>query len=174
MIEKMKKMSKNKLNLYVDIGIFLFFALVSAPQATGIAFHEWISFVFVVPIIVHVLLHWRWIVKVTSRLFKKLPAETRFNHLWDLLLFIDMVLVTFSGIVISEAALPALGIAVVVDPFWSAMHDITANLFLVMMGVHLAMHWSWLVTMFKRYIWRKPAISKGMGQQKSLPAVGGD
>jgi hypothetical protein len=156
---KTKKMSLTKKKLLVDIAVFIVFAIVSAPQSTGIAIHEWLSIIFIAPIITHLLLNWNWIVKVTTRMFKKLPGETRFNYIWDFALFIMMVLVMVSGILVSESALPTLGIVVFIDPFWATLHDMSANLLLLMMGVHLAMHWTWIVDAFKKYILRKAKTS---------------
>lgn len=151
-----KKMGSNQRKLYVDIFLFIGFVLVNIPQATGILIHEWASFLFIIPLMVHILLDWKWVVSVTKRMFGKLPGEVRFNHIWDLLIFILMVLALFTGTIISEAALPALGINVTIDPFWSRMHDASANLLMVMVGVHLAMHWKWIVSSVKRYILGNP------------------
>ena len=159
------KWSTNKIKLYLDICIFLFFLVVSAPQATGIALHEWLSFAFLATFIVHLLLNWKWIVKLIRRFFKKLPGETRFNAIWNALLFILGTVVFFSGVFVSEAALPWLGFPIEIDPFWGQIHDLTANLFLILLGVHLAMHWRWFVDAFKRYILRKPAPQKPVTAQ---------
>ena len=91
---------------------------------------------------------------VANGLFKKLPGEVRFNHFWDLLIFVMMIFALFTGVVISEAALPTMGITVTIDPFWSAMHDLSANLTMILIGVHLAMHWGWIVSTIKRYLFR--------------------
>ncbi|MDM8520128.1 DUF4405 domain-containing protein [Anaerolineales bacterium HSG6] len=152
-----KKTSSNQIKLYADIILLTAFILTNVPHATGIPLHEWISILFIIPILVHILLDWKWVVNVTKRMFKRLPGEVRFNHIWDLLIFIMMVFVLLNGFLISEAALPALGIHVTIDPFWSAMHNQSANLLMVMVGVHLAMHWSWIVSMIKRYVLYKPA-----------------
>lgn len=156
---KAKSLSRNQIKLYSDILLFVAFILTNIPQTTGIPFHEWISVFFIVPLMVHILLDWKWVVSVTKRVFKKLPGEVRFNHIWDVLIFIMMVLALSTGFLISEAALPAIGINAAIDPFWSMMHDLTANLTMVFIGVHLAMHWGWVANMFKRYLWRgaKPA-----------------
>ena len=156
---KTKKMSSTKKKLLVDIAVFVVFAIVSAPQSTGIAIHEWLSIIFMAPIITHLLLNWKWIVKVTTRMFKRLPGETRFNYIWDFVLFIMMVLVMVSGILVSESALPALGLAIVIDPFWVTLHDMSANVLLLMIGVHLAMHWTWIIDALKKYIFRRTKTS---------------
>jgi hypothetical protein len=109
MNRKNKKMSTNQIKLYLDIVIFFFFLVVSAPQATGFALHEWLSFAFLAAFVFHLVLNWKWIVNVIQRFFKKLPGETRFNAVWNVLLFILGTVVFFSGVFVSEAALPLLG-----------------------------------------------------------------
>lgn len=166
MAHSSRKMSTNQIKLYVDIFLLLSFILVNIPQATGIPFHEWASVLFILPLLIHILLDWKWIVNVTKRMFGRLPGEVRFNQIFDLIIFIMMTLALMTGFVISEAALPAMGIAVTIDPFWSMMHDLTANLTMVLIGVRLAMHWGWIVSSFKRYFRRNavkqtPAAAQG-------------
>lgn len=151
-----RKRSITQIKLYLDLILFVSFILANIPQATGLLFHEWIGLLFVMPLMVHILLDWQWIVNITKRLFKKLPGEVRFNHFWDLIIFVMMVLVILTGTVVSESALPSLGIHITIDPFLQTMHDLTANLLMLFIGVHLAMHWSWIVNAFKRYILRHP------------------
>lgn len=146
-----KRMSSNQIKLYSDIVLFVSYVIVNIPQATGIPFHEWVSVLFIVPLVIHILLDWKWVVSVTKRMFGKLPGEVRVNHVLDLIIFIMMTLALMTGFVISEAALPAIGINVTIDPFWSAMHDLTANLTMLLIGIHLAMHWGWIVSAVKRY-----------------------
>ncbi|MEM7346041.1 MAG: DUF4405 domain-containing protein [Chloroflexota bacterium] len=160
MTQKPKEMSSNQIKLYADIVLLIAFILVNIPQSTGIAFHEWISFAFIIPLVLHIVLDWKWVVNVTKRLFKRLPGEVRFNHIWDLLIFIMMVIALFTGVVISEAALPAMGIPITVDPFWSVMHDLSANLTMLFIGVHLVMHWGWIVSMVKRYLLGRSAAQQ--------------
>lgn len=159
MTQAQKKMSSNQLKFYVDIFLFISFVLVNIPQATGIPFHEWASVLFIVPLLVHILLDWNWIVSVTKRMFGRLPGEVRFNHIFDLIIFIMMTLALMTGFVISEAALPAIGINITIDPFWSSMHDLTANLTMILIGIHLAMHWGWIVSSVKRYFGPKSTPS---------------
>lgn len=94
-----------------------------------------------------------------SRIFKKLPGETRFNQIWDMLLFVMMTLVIFSGIIVSEKALPALNIQIAIDPFWRSIHTTSANLLMLMFGVHITMHWKWIISNFRRTILRQVSSS---------------
>ncbi|MCX6060614.1 MAG: DUF4405 domain-containing protein [Chloroflexi bacterium] len=126
---------------------------------TGLTGHEWISFIFAAPFLVHLILNWKWIVSVMSRIFKKLPGETRFNQIWDMLLFVMMTLVIFSGTIVSEKALPALNIQITIDPFWRSIHTTSANLLMLVFGVHITMHWKWIVSNFRRTILRQVSSS---------------
>ena len=42
------KMGTNKLKLYADIVLFVSFVAVNIPQSTGVPFHEWLSFLFII------------------------------------------------------------------------------------------------------------------------------
>ena len=59
-----------------------------------------------------------------------------------------------SGFMISESLLPALGIHLPRNFAWRSLHDLSANLFLILLGLHTALHWNWIVDAFKRYIFQ--------------------
>lgn len=149
------KISTNRANWLIDVIAFTLFLFVAGAQSTDIPLHEWLSLVFFATFIVHLTVHWRWIVEISKRLLKKLPGETRFNYTLDLLFYLILILDMVSGILISEAVLPALGIHIEIDPFWTALHVISANLSFLLLAVHLAMHWNWITDAFKRYVLRK-------------------
>lgn len=120
------------------------------PRFSGLAIHEWLSLAAAATVIIHLLLSWEWIVNVTKRLFSKVGGGAKVNYVLNWLLFIDGILIMLSGIMISEAVLPTLGISLPVDFAWRRLHDMSANLSLLIMGLHLAIHWNWIVTTFKR------------------------
>ncbi len=155
-------MSKNRFLLYLDLGLFGSFVVINVPQITGTAFHEWVSFIFIPVIILHILMKWDWIITITRRMFKRLPGETRFNHTWDALLFIEMTTVIVSGIVISRTALPTLGVPVNTDPFWLTLHHLSTAVLLATIGVHLAMHWKWIVSAANRYLFARKRTAKSV------------
>lgn len=127
-----------------DVILLVFFIISSAPMATGIAVHEWVSFVYLIPFGIHILLHWDWIVNIPKRFLKKLSLENRLNVIWDGLLYALMIFVTISGVLISEAALPLFGFHLEPDGFWHTMHNNSSNLLFPFLGIHLALHWSWI------------------------------
>ncbi|MFK7803499.1 MAG: hypothetical protein AB8G95_17825, partial [Anaerolineae bacterium] len=57
-----RKTSSTKIRAWVNLVFFIIMVLVLAPQATGIPIHEWISFVVIVPLFIHLIMDWKWIV----------------------------------------------------------------------------------------------------------------
>src|SRR5258706_8327444 len=163
----MQTMSKTKFLLYLDVGLFVSFVVISVPKFTGITFHEWAGLIFIPAILLHILMKWDWIVSVTRRMFKKMPGETRFNHILDYLLFILMTTVIISGIVISQKALPVFGIPVNNDPFWITVHHVSTALLVVIVGVHLGMHWKWVVNAANCYIFRRNRSANPMNMPEN-------
>src|SRR4051812_24151582 len=101
--------NRNTLNLFVDIAIFLAFLVAMAPHFSGIAVHEWLSIAFGAAIVTHLLLHWQWIAEVTRRFFGKAQWSARANYVLNALLFVDVTVVIFTGLMISESVLPLFG-----------------------------------------------------------------
>ncbi|MFK7804984.1 MAG: DUF4405 domain-containing protein [Anaerolineae bacterium] len=149
-----RKTSSTQMRVWINLIFFVVMVLVLSPQVTGIPIHEWVSFIVIVPFFFHLIMDWNWIVTMTKRLFKKVPFETRFNYFLNWLMFVLFVVATFTGVLISEAVLPLLGINVVIDSFWVDLHGQSANTMALLLGIHLAMHWKWIVTNVKKYVLR--------------------
>jgi len=161
-----KKSNATKTNLIVDIGLFTSFLIAMAPEATGLLIHEWLGIAFGAAIVGHLLLHWKWLVQVTRRFFGKLPPQTRGNYILNTLLFVDVIFVILSGLMISQVATPSLGQGNA--GIWYGLHETSANLSMLLVAGHLALHWKWILNAIKRYA-IKPVIS--IGQVRKPQAV---
>lgn len=144
------KQNLHKTRYVMDVLLLTSFMLVSAPQATGVPVHEWLSVLFVVPFAVHLLLHWDWIKQSAKRFTQHISAKERFSLVWNYLLYVMMLLVTVSGFLVSVALLPTLNIELHIQDFWSKIHHDSATLIMPIIGVHLALHWRWIVNLTKR------------------------
>ena len=143
---KSLKLNINKTKLWVDVGTFLAFLIATAPRFSGIAIHEWLSIALAAAVIVHLLLNWAWIVAITRRLFSKaIEHKQRVNYLLNALLFIDFVVIMVTGIVLSEVALPQLGIQITRSMAWRGIHGLASDAGVIILGLHLGLHWRWLV-----------------------------
>ena len=149
--KKSKKFSPAKINYLIDFAVLLMFLLGMDPKATGIIIHEWLSVVFTIVIIIHLLLHWAWIIAVSKRFLKKLAGQARLNFVLNILLFIFTTIIIFTGIMASKIILPFLGIDIEKRVNWIFLHNLSSDITLLILGLHIALHWKWIVTLTKRY-----------------------
>jgi hypothetical protein len=141
-----------KTNLIVDTTIFAAFLAITNPHLTGNTIHEWLGVSFAAAIITHLLLHWDWIVKVGKDFFKKLWHQSRLNFVANTLFFVLMTGSLFSGLMISKDVMSALGIQLNVSQSWKMLHSLMSDASVVVLGVHIALHWKWIVTNIGRYV----------------------
>jgi hypothetical protein len=163
-----KPRSQTKTKLIIDIVIFLGFLITMDPRSSGIAIHEWLATSLIAALVVHLLLSWDWIVTITSRFLGKVNNTSRINYILNWLLFIDGTIIMLSGFLISESLLPFLGIQLPAGFAWRRLHDTSANLFLLILGLHTALHWNWIVDAFKRYVFQP--VGKLFSSKRDVPA----
>ena len=146
------RLSPTKVNLIVDGTIFAGFLVATAPHFTGLPIHEWLGIAFGAAIITHLLLHWSWLVATTRRIFTTAPRQARINYVLNTLLFVDITLLIFTGLMISKIALPGLGITLAPGMLWRSVHTLTADAAVFIVGLHVALHWGWIAKTVGRYV----------------------
>ena len=154
--------ARDAFKLRWDVLLFGLLVLAAMPHATGVAAHEWISVGLVPVLTVHLVLNWSWIIATTRQMFTTLPGETRFNHVWDALLYVMFITATVSGLLSSRVVLPMIGLPPLRDGFWAMMHVVSATVLTCMIGIHLALHVRWVLARLKR----GPAEAPVPGREK--------
>lgn len=149
-----KTKNQTKLKLVIDSVIFIAFLVAMDPRSSGIAVHEWLAVSALAGIVTHLLLSWDWIVQTTRRFTGKTNNQTRINYILNWMLFVDVTILMLSGLVISQVVVPSLGINLPQGFAWRSLHELSSNLFLVLLGLHTALHWNWVADTFKRYIFQ--------------------
>jgi Domain of unknown function (DUF4405) len=142
----------SKIHLIVDTIALVAFLIVFEPLMTGLAIHEWLSLALAGVLIVHILLHWKWVTSVTTRFFKRLSHSSRINYVVNALLFVVFTVVVFSGLMISETVMPFLGFQTRHAQIWRALHTLSADLTLLLVGLHFALHWRWVANAIWRFV----------------------
>lgn len=165
-----KNRSQTKVKLVIDIGIFIGFLIAMDPRSSGIAIHEWLATSLIAALVVHLLLSWDWITNITRRFLNKVNRISRINYILNWLLFMDGTVIMLSGFMISESLLPYFGIQLPAVYAWRRVHELTTNLFLVLLGLHTALHWSWIVDAFKRYVFQPLGKLFSPKSQKDIAA----
>ena len=146
--------NRTKIKLIIDLCIFIAFLIAMEPRASGITIHEWLATSLIAVLVVHLLLSWDWITSLTRRFMGRLNSQSRINYLLNWLLFIDGSIIMLSGFMISESLIPYLGLQFPRNLAWRGLHEFSTNLFLLLLGLHTALHWSWVVETFKRYVFQ--------------------
>jgi hypothetical protein len=153
-MNKSSGFKKNITKMILDIAAFIGFLLALDPRSTGIATHEWLTIAGTAAIVLHLLLNWSWIAGITSKFFRKVAPKARINYILNWLFFIDGVVVMLSGLLISQVALPVVGIRLAESFGWRQIHTLSADLSIFILALHAALNWDWIVSVFKRYIFQ--------------------
>ncbi len=145
---------------WLDATLFTLFALLRTPTLTGLAWHEWLGVVFLLPTLAHLLLSWRWILTAIRRTLSPARPRDVVNLLLNASLFITTAGVVVSGLLISQVALPELGIATIDDRVWRNTHNNWTDAMLVSVAAHVAMNFRWIVRVADAYLprWLKEAL----------------
>ena len=136
-----------KTRFVMEILLLVSFLIVLAPQSTGIVLHEWLSLVFFVPFVIHILLHWQWFTHSFKQFKRAKTIRERYNFILNYSLYLLMIFVLVSGFLVSVALFPTLGIPLEIQDFWSKMHHDSATLIMPILGLHLALHFRWIKTL---------------------------
>ncbi|MFC0211557.1 DUF4405 domain-containing protein [Paenibacillus chartarius] len=146
----MKKI--NYVKFALDIIMALLFVLFFNKNVLGgLTFHEYAGLFFAVAYFTHVLLNLGWVKRVTVKMFdRSLPWKLRGSYALNLLLLISMSFIIVSGILVSHVVFPNMNVA---NQGWFKMTHISVSfLVLVLVGVHVGLHWQWVMQVWNK-IW---------------------
>ena len=139
-------MMMNTLKFFLTLSITIVMLLLMDPRSFyGLPFHEWAGLIIGIFFILHKILNWGWIKKVTVSFFVKCQCKARVNYILDVLLLAGMVLMILSGIAISHTidfSWLKLGGSRL---FWRIMHTSSSYITLGLFGIHLGLHWNWVL-----------------------------
>ena len=143
--------------LVVDIILAVSFLVLMSVNLTGLPIHEWLGIALMLVVIVHLLSQWDWTISSSRGFLSHLTQRVRLTYVLNWALFISVVLVFFSGLVISENALPSLGLSIGqrgtgMFGFWHQLHTLTADAVLVLAAIHLGLNWRWVVSTLQQVL----------------------
>jgi hypothetical protein len=140
----------NFVKLFLDIIIAIFFILMFNKNIfTGMSFHEIAGIGIGIALLTHLALNLNWIENTTAHLFsKKIALRTKFCYFLNFLLLLSAAVLIICGILISKVVFPNLNIG---NHAWlKVAHLSFAYLTLLILGIHIGMHWPWLANHLKK------------------------
>lgn len=135
-------------NLAIDAVALAVYLVVANPALTGIGLHEWLGLGVLIVFFVHVVMHVEWCFDAV-RTSRKHPSWARTGNLvLDAVILVAFMVVTVSGLLISGAVLPAVGLYAGGYYFWDPLHAVAAKVLLALLLVHVVVHWRWFAAAF--------------------------
>jgi hypothetical protein len=137
-----------KIMFWLDLTLLVSVCALQTVSFTGLVVHEWLGLAMVAMVLAHLLLAWSWIASQSRRIFSLQTLRSRINYVLNLCLFASVTAVIFSGILISQKAIPSLTgkqAASQMDWRWDVLHNDFSGAVLILAGFHLAINWEWLL-----------------------------
>lgn len=150
----MQKINLIKISLDI-VMVVVFVLLFNTSVIAGLTFHEIAGLSIGFAFILHMAINRRWIKQVTRNLFgKQIAMKTRIGYWVDVLLLLSMFYTICSGIMISRVLFPNLQIGN--ESLFRNTHAAVAYLSLGLVGIHIGLHWRWVINLFQRVLRIKP------------------
>lgn len=125
------------------------------------SFHEVGGLILCGLFLVHKGLNWKWITDVSKKLFgKSLTAKTRFGYLVDILLLVSMTFIAVSGVMISKTIFRSISGE---GMFWKMGHYFAAAAAIILVGVHIGLHWSFIRNMSAKVLKLPRIVARPLG-----------
>lgn len=137
-------MKKNLQRLVLDVFMLLAIALFFKKNVLTLSYHEIAGLAIILLFVLHLIINRKWIVTVTKKFFdKSVKTRTKVGYVVDFLLLVCFIIILVTGIMISK----------IVFHFEAPnsaklLHFMCSALVLILMGVHLGLHWPF----FKNYL----------------------
>jgi hypothetical protein len=152
-LPRVRAKSQRTLGLFVvDVALLgLFVAVIEVPL-TGLPIHEWLGIGFGVGMVAHLVQHAGWAGTTLKRIFGRTSFRNRLNYLMMAALFAGFASIIVSGLLISESALPALGLQPPAVEFWGWLHLASVVWVIALAALHIALNLTWFATTARRLL----------------------
>ncbi len=133
----------------IDTVLFIVFLVLTDPQSTGITTHEWVGIAVGLLVAVHLMRNWAWLVSTFRRLSQGQTIASKLSVALNITLFVVFALLVYTGIAISQKALPALEVVTFDNRSLRGVHGLLSNVIVGLIAAHAALHWNWIVGLFR-------------------------
>jgi hypothetical protein len=142
-------MKKNVIKMILDIIMIVILAMLYNSHVADLSFHEIAGLGIFGLFIIHCLLNVKWITGISKRFFSKsLAPKVRIGYIVNLLLAVTFIFIIISGICTSQVLFPSNSHGSV----WRGIHHFCAAISIILVGIHVGLHWSFISGMVKKVV----------------------
>src|SRR5262249_27233315 len=153
------------INLLFDIAIAVAFVFTMDVRYTGLRLHERLGLAFGAALVVHLALHWKWIYHITRTFFRRLFHSSRSNYVLNTALLINMLVIIVTGIGVSNTLGIRFGTLRALMVGWVRIHVIASEISIILVGLHIAVHWKWIIASSRKYLFNSKYLSRQLVQR---------
>ncbi|MEI0518676.1 DUF4405 domain-containing protein [Brachyspira murdochii] len=139
---------KNKIKILIDITMTILFFVLIGYRFTGRTIHEYLGYSIFIFFILHHILNFHWYKNLNKG---KYSFNRTLNTFINSMLFICMIGLIISGILFNRNVVDFFNLEGI-KVFNKRLHIICCYWGLVLMSVHLGMHWGIFINMSKKLI----------------------
>ena len=133
----------------LDLAMVLVLALLYNRNVLGgMALHEIAGLALAGVFLLHVLLNARWVGTMTRRLrSRETPILMKVRYAVSALLAVLFLVIVVTGLFINRTLLPGLRLQ---GQLWQVLHTTVSYWTLAVAGVHIGLHWQWVMGLFRK------------------------
>lgn len=125
--------------------------------------HTWFGILMIAAAATHIVVHWKWIVNMSRRVFqemvgreRRLNPRSRYNVGINVLIGLSFLVAAISGVVLlfTPGGRAASGAAVLFfsRTTWDLIHTWAGILMILAASLHFAIHWGWVAKVSRKVI----------------------
>jgi hypothetical protein len=155
--------------LCLDTAMLLLVCVLECLALTGLDVHVWLGFALCPLVLVHVVMQWQWFITQFQRIRTTRAYRVRVNTLLNLGLLIMMSAVLLSGILSARQTTSVIGESFGRARIWSEIHGWLNFALVVLVGLHLALNWDWMVAALRRRRPERPGLAGALPRNAAAP-----
>lgn len=149
----------------LDTAMLLLVCVLEPIRFTGLEWHQWLGFALCPLVLLHVIMQWQWFVTQFKGMGRYGGYRVRVSALLNLMLFVLMAAVLFSGVFASRQSTALFGESVGRIRLWHEVHGWLNFVLVAFVGLHLALNWDWILAALRRSRPRRPSDTVTTGRR---------
>jgi hypothetical protein len=130
--------------------------------------HTWAGVLMILVALIHIIIHWNWIVRTISRTWQVLTkkrdgfgARLVYNIVLDAVIAISFILCSISGIyfLFNVKSGPNAAVIIFRKTTWDLIHTWSGVIMIISAILHIALHWRWITNITRKMFGSRRVIS---------------